>query len=140
MKIWGLKAPKTLMTFGWDDGGLPISGFHKTPSRITQVAQGHRWSESVVYDRDNTSNTIAFDVAGGFATHAECQWYVLTMDTQLIGRWVVLITVGEPGEPRKTCRLEGCTICAATAFNGVSWVANYTIVGGRIRETLSDNQ
>lgn len=140
MRIWGLKAPKTLLTFGDDAAGLPIIGFHKIPSRITQVAQGHRWSESSVYDRDNTSNTITFDVSAGFATHAECQWYVLTMDTQLIGRWQVLITVGGPGETAKTCHIDGCAIIAATAFIGVSWVASYTITGGRIRETITDNQ
>lgn len=128
------------MIFGWDDGGLPISRYRKVPSRITQVAQGHRWTEVDVYDRQNEQNTITFDVEGVFATHTECQWHVNTLDTQLRGRWQVLISMGGLGETGKNCFLNGCTITAATAFDGVSWVANYAIIGGRIRETLSDNQ
>lgn len=128
------------MTFGWDDGDLPISNFEKVPSRNTQVAQGHRWTEVNVYDRQNEQNVITFDVGGGFATHAECQWHVMTLDTQLRGRWQALFTVGGRGETPRTCFLGGCTISARTRYNGVSWVASYTITGGRIRETMTDNQ
>jgi len=128
------------MIFGWDDGDLPVSNFEKAPSRITQVAQGHRWTEVDVYDRQNEQNVITFDVGGGFTTHADCQWHVMTLDTQLRGWWQVLFTVGGRGEPQKTCNMTGCTIVARTRYNGVSWSANYTITAGRIRETLTDNQ
>lgn len=138
MKIQGLKAPKTLMVFGDDDGGLPISNFDPKPTRLIQVIQGCRWREAQAIDRSNSQTNLTFDVDGGFASHTDCQWFVLTQEAKLVGQWDVTITVGGRGEAMKTCWIQSAVVQASPRYNGVAWVAQYQITGGRIRETSKD--
>lgn len=85
------------------------------------------------FPRGNDKATLSFTVRREFATHRECQVYLLTAFATLPKFGQVQITCGTPGETPQDVYMDNAVLSAQPqgSFNGVEAIVQFTIQGGK---------
>lgn len=114
----------------WAD--YPAQSVSVNGETVTEAVDIVRAAAKRFFSRGNDSVALSFTVRREFATHVECQKYLLTHFSALPKFGLCEIICGAPGEVAETVSLANAVLSASPqgGFNGVAATVQYTIQGG----------
>jgi|GEM_PF-6249462 len=124
-------------------GGIQLTDWSDYPAfdvsvngqSVIEVVDIVRAAAKRFFSRGNKAVTLEFSVRREFATHHECQKYLLTHFTTLPDSGLCQVTCGVPGEAGQEDVYLYNAVLAATpqgTFNGVEAIVRYSIQAGQV--------